>query len=353
MTVDYQQKLKRTYEEAVKVKTHSHISMVELGKQFESYPDWCIGPYDLETELTFNNAKQWNDPANIGWKSESLFNPSLIEHDGMIFMYYRAAPKKEGLSSRIGLAVYTPASGWEDYQNNPLIYSTTEDEIISVEDPKVYKREDGKFIMYYNGVSSVTEEVRTNCASAGVEVPDFVCSIKAAISTDLYHWEKIGAVVPTSISRYWAKAAVIPREPSGKAVLINGVYIMYISEGCGGKQYTGFSNNLIDWTFEQINFLDINGMGILREVACAVARYHTDENILLLDFFYHDQNGIQCGAQTKYSIENPFTQQAINKGGTLSWGGIIKYNGKWLFAQGWDAKQNTREIYFYSAPIRK
>jgi hypothetical protein len=351
MSVDYQRQLKQVYEESIKREVGNHILMVELGKQFESYPDWCIGPLSSKASLTFKKPRQWNDPTNIGWKSGFLFNPSVIGHNGKLFMFYRAAPKIEALSSRIGLAVYTPGSGWEDYQQNPVIYSTTRDELTSVEDPKVYAREDGTFILFYNGVSPTTDEIRADCARTGDEAPDIVCTIKAAVSRDLYTWEKIGSIVPTSISRYWAKAAVIPRDPSGKPVRINGRYMMYISEGCGGKQYIGFSNNLVDWTFEQHTYLKIGGMGIIREVASAVTHYHSNERIMLLDFFYQDNMGKQCAAQARYSIDNPFTQVAINKGGTLSWGGIIQYDGKWLFAQGWDAKPNAEEIYFYTPPI--
>jgi hypothetical protein len=128
--------------------------------------------------------------------------------------------------------------------------------------------------------------------------------------------------------------------------------MMYLSEGCGGRQYVGFSNNLVDWRFEHHTYLTIGDMGILREVACAITRYHGDDKLMLLDIFYSDKTGTPCAAQAKYSIDNPFTQLAINKGGTLSWGGIIQYDGKWLFAQGWDAEPNSEEIYFYTAPIR-
>jgi beta-1,2-mannosidase len=353
MTADYQRQLKQIYEEAAKKVGKNHISMLDLGKQYESYPDWCIGPFSNEASLTFKKPRQWNDPTNIGWKSGFLFNPSVIGHDGKLFMFYRAAPQKEALSSRVGLAVYTPGSGWEDYRHNPVIYSTTEDEVISVEDPKVYEREDGTFIMFYNGVSPTTDEIRADCASTGDKAPGIVCTIKAAVSRDLYTWDKIGSVVPTSVSRYWAKAAVIPRDPSGKAVRINGRYMMYISEGCGGKQYIGFSTNLVDWTFEQHTYLEIGDMGIIREVACAVTHYHSNERLMLLDFYYQDKTGMQCASQAKYSLDDPFTQEAVNRGGTLSWGGIIQYDGKWLFAQGWDATPNAEEMYFYTAPIRK
>ena len=353
MTADYQRQLKHVYEEAVRSRGKHHISMAELGKQFKSYPDWCIGPISLEERLSFKKTRQWADPSNIGWTSGCSFNPSVIEHDGKIFMYYRAAPQIETLSSRIGLAVYTRGSGWEDFQHNPVICSTAGDEVISVEDPKLYAREDGKFIMFYNGVSPVTDEILADCAATGDQAPGLVCTIKAAISSDLYTWEKIGPIVPVAISRYWAKAAVIPRDPSGRPVRINGSYMMYLSEGCGGKQYVGFSHNLVDWKFEQHTYLEIGGLGTLREVACAVTHYSRDEKLMLLDFFYHDKTGTQCAAQAKYSIDNPFTQLAINEGGTLSWGGIIQYDGKWLFAQGWDAEPNSEEMYFYTAPVRK
>lgn len=353
MTADYHRQLKHIYEEAARKKTNHHISLLELSRQFESYPNWCIGPFSLDTMLTFKKPTQWDDPSNIGWKSGFLFNPSLIEHNGKLFMFYRAAPQKEALSSRIGLALYTPGSGWEDYRHNPVNYSTTGDEVISVEDPKVYAREDGKFIMFYNGVSPVTDEILADCAATGEEPPGLVCTIKVAISSDLYTWDKIGAIMPTSISRYWAKAAVIPRDPTGKPVRINGRYMMYISEGCGGKQYIGFSNNLVDWNFEQHTYLNIGDLGIILEVACAVTHYHSDDKLMLLDFFYSDKTGTECAAQAKYSIDNPFAQLAINKGGTLSWGGIIQYGGKWLFAQGWDASANVEEMYFYTAQIRE
>ena len=353
MTEDYQRKLKHVYEAAVREEGKQHISMLELSSQFRTYPDWCIGPISPEPGLTFRKARQWDDPGNIGWKSGSLFNPSVIEHDGKLFMFYRAAPQMETLSSRIGLAVYTPGSGWEDFRHNPVIWSTTGDEVMSVEDPKVYPREDGDFIMFYNGVSPLTREILADCAATGDKAPGVVCTVKAALSGDLYTWEKIGPVVPASISRYWAKAAVIPRDPSGKPVRVNGRYMMYLSEGCGGKQYVGFSKNLIDWRFEQHTYLNIGDLGTIHEVACAVAHYHRDESLMLLDFFYDDRTGTHCAAQAIYSIDKPFTQLAVNKGGTLSWGGIIQYDGKWLVAQGWDAAPNSEEMYFYSAPIRK
>ena len=43
-----------------------------------------------------------------------------------------------------------------------------------------------------------------------------------AVSGDLIHWEKRGQVVPLSVSKYWAKSAVIPRNTKGEPVKLNG-----------------------------------------------------------------------------------------------------------------------------------
>jgi len=138
MIKEYQSELKRIYKETVKNKEKSHITMLEICNQFEKYPEWCIGPISLEKSMTFHKSKEWKDPTDIGWESGFLFNPSIIENNNKLYMFYRAAPKKEALSSRIGLSIYSKESGWTDYSENPVIYSTTDDEIISVEDPKVY-----------------------------------------------------------------------------------------------------------------------------------------------------------------------------------------------------------------------
>lgn len=353
MTKEYQAELKRIYEETIKCEEKHHLTMLEICNQYEKYPEWCIGPISLEESLTFHKPKQWKDPTGIGWTCGFLFNPSIIEYDGKLYMFYRAAPKKEALSSRIGLAIYSEKDGWTDYEENPLIYSTEDDEILGVEDPKVYALEDGRFIMYYNGVAPISDEIKESLKSEYKNgVPGVICSIKAAISNDLLHWEKIGEIVPLSISKYWAKAAVIPRDPKGFPVRINGQYLMFLSEGCGEKQYVGYSDDMINWDFKQQTYLEIGDMGSICEVACAITHYNKNDKLMLLDFFYHDHDGIQRAAQALYSIKKPFEQLEINKGGTLSWGGIIQFNGKWHYAQGWDAAENDENMFFYTAPIK-
>ncbi len=352
----FQAELEKIYETTTRdtvSKTICGISMKAICNQYERYPNWAVGPISRRDAMTFRKRVQWDDPAKIGWKSGFIFNPSLIKKDGKLLMFYRAAPMKESLCSRIGLAIYDPESGcWTDYEKNPLIYPTDEDEILSVEDPKVYSLDDG-YVMFYNGICPVPLEKKEQIARYNSPSISVVSNMKAAVSKDLYHWEKIGLVVPLSVSKYWAKAAVIPRNPDGMPVRINGRYIMYISEGCGNQQTVGYSEDMIHWRFEPQNYLNIGDMGKIREVACSITQYGGKDKWLLLDFFYQKPDGTNSAAQALYSIDEPFKQLEINKGGTLSWGGLIEYDSCWHFAQGWDAPEGNEEIYIYTAPLNK
>lgn len=315
--------------------------------QFEHRPDWCIGPMEKLDAMTFRKTSQWKDPTGTGWKSGFLLNPSLIEKDGQLFLFYRAAPKVEALCSRIGLGIYTPGQGWEDYGENPIVYPEEENEIYGVEDPKVYRLGSG-YVLFYNGVSPLPREAEEKLREKGLPVPSLICDVKAMVSRDLYHWERIGQVVPREVSHYWAKGAVIPRNPRGEAVRINGEYLMYLSEGCGGKQVVGHSADGLSWRFEETAYLDLGELGTICEVACAVTEYGDDPTALVLDVFYNRPNGERAGLQALYSTREPFRPLEINQGATLCWGGLIEYRGKWAFSQGWDARNGDEELYFYT-----
>ncbi len=56
---------------------------------------WAIGPFSHEPSMTFELTTQWADPTGIGWTSSSIFNPSIIVHDGEVVAFYRASPRKE------------------------------------------------------------------------------------------------------------------------------------------------------------------------------------------------------------------------------------------------------------------
>jgi len=307
-----------------------------------SAPDWAIGPFQRDQSLTFTKSEQLADPTGIGWTSSSIFNPSIIEEDGFLHLFYRASVKKESLGSRIGHAIYVAGSGWRKVNDSPILYPTRANELLSVEDPKVYRIAPGNFVLFYNSAWRATPaQVEEYKKPFG----DLACDINFAFSSDLITWEKAGLVVPYEVSRLWAKGAVIPRDEYGNAVRINNEYWMFLSEGCGGQQFIGKSRDMRGWHFEPITYLELpSAMGThIYEVATAIV---SGEN-LILDFMYADHEGRHSGAQARYELSNPTVAREIAFGATLAWGGLIKYRGDWMFAQGWDAPNGKEEIYFY------
>jgi hypothetical protein len=305
------------------------ISTDQFSAEYPDRPEWAIGPFARDESLTFRLDGQWDDPTGIGWTSDSIFNPSAIERGDELHLLYRASPRKESTSSRVGHAVRRDGR-WTDSPTNPVIYPTLANETLGCEDPKVYAV-DGRYVLFYNAIW------RTDAG-------DVACDIMVAVSDDLERWEKRGLAVPYEVSQFWAKGAVVPRDAAGNAVRIGGDYLMFLSEGCGGRPMVGRSDDLVSWTFDEHPYLDLTPLdGSLHEVACAAV----DGDRLVLDFFYADENNEFAAAQALYSLDDPFHQLAVHRGGSLAWGGLQKLAGDWTFAQGWDAPPASREMYFY------
>jgi len=309
------------------------ISTDQFSARYPDRPEWAIGPFTRDDALTFRLEGQWADPTGIGWTSDSIFNPTVLERGDELHLFYRASPRKESVSSRVGHAVRRDGR-WTDSPANPVIYPTLANEALGCEDPKLYEAH-GRFVLFYNAIW------RRENGEVAVD-------IMSAVSDDLEHWEKHGLVVPYDVSQYWAKGAVIPRDEHGRAVRIGGEYLMFLSEGCGGRPMVGHSPDLLAWEFAEQPYLDLGELnGRLFEVACAAV----EDDRLVLDFFYADENDDFAAAQALYSTTAPFTQRAMHRGGSLSWGGLQKLgrgaDRAWAFAQGWDAAAGVREMFFY------
>jgi hypothetical protein len=337
--------LARNYREAAALRK-IHVSQDHFSARYDEDADWALGPFTRDESLTFTPTKAWPDPTNVGWTASAIFNPSLILHDGRLVAFYRASPSMESTASRIGMAVHRPETGWIDSDDNPMIYPTQANELHGCEDPKIY-RSDGRYFLFYNGIFPIDARDATAYPSPNFEIGNLGCDINLAISDDLGSWTKVGPVVPHHVSRLWCKGAVIPRDPHGNAVRIGGEFIMYLSEGCNGTLQIGRSRDLIDWTFEERAYLDLSPLhGELHEVACATTAFD-GQGDLVIDLFYSDEEGTPRAAQALYRRDEPFTQIGLKKGGALPWGGLLDHQGTWLFAQGWDAPEGTRTLYFY------
>jgi len=323
-----------------------HLSQDHFSARYEGDSGWALGPFTRDESLTFTPTHEWPDPTSVGWTASAIFNPSLILHEGRLVVFYRAAPSMESTASRIGMAVRDPETGWIDSPDNPVIYPTQENELHGCEDPKIY-RADGRYFLFYNGIFPIDPSDASAYPSPNCPLENQGCDINLAISDDLHSWTKLGPVVPHHVSRLWCKGAVIPRDPQGNAVCIGGEFLMYLSEGCNGTLQIGRSDDLIHWTFEECAYLDISPLnGALHEVACATTAFD-EQGHLVIDLFYSDEGGTFRSAQALYHRDEPFTQLALKKGGAISWGGLLEHEGTWLFAQGWDSPDGTRELYFY------
>jgi hypothetical protein len=317
------------------------LSEERLSKEYDPC-EWAIGPFERIEELTYEKTARWVDPWDIGWEGRAIHNACLIEEGGKLHMFYRCNPTMESLSARVGLAVHDDDGGWVDHPENPIIYSTLENETLGCEDPKVYRAE-GRFFLFYEAAFTPSDEDREAYGDPGMPVGEVGCEINMAESEDLVHWFKQGPIIPRSVTHLWAKAGVIPRDGDGNAMKIGGRYMMFISEGCGGRQVVGYSEDMRHWEFRQEEFLDTSPLGRLAEVMSLVAASEDDEH-LVMDFFYTDDSGIARAGEALYRKAKPTKQLALNRGGTLNVGGLLRYRGRWIHAQGWDAPPGVPEM---------
>jgi len=152
--------------------------------------------------------------------------------------------------------------------------------------------------------------------------------------------EEIRSIAPT--------VEGLQRHGNGEVVRIGGQYMMFVSEGCGGKQFIGYSDDLMKWEFRQEDYLDASSLGRLYEVMSAVV----NGDSLILDFFYDDGSGVTRSAEALYRLTEPRRQVALNRGGTLNGGGMIRYQDRWVHAQGWDAPPGKAVIHIYGSKKR-
>jgi len=117
------------------------------------------------------------DPASA-WECYNVFNPSVIHHNGLFHMHYRA----QGLDwiSRIGYAMSTDGVHWNRLRE-PVLAPQGDLEARGVEDPRVTAI-DGNFIMAYTAYGAST-------------VGGFNITPMFARSQNLVDWERLGPLV--------------------------------------------------------------------------------------------------------------------------------------------------------------
>lgn len=142
------------------------------------------------------------DPTS-DWETYNVFNPSVIYHNGLFHMHYRA----QGLDwvSRIGYAVSEDGIHWNRLRR-PVLEPADDSDSRGVEDPRVTEL-DGVFYMCYTAYGrSFQGEGEPTHAGGGI-LP------MIARSENLITWERIGPIVRGEDNK---DHVLFPRRISGR-----------------------------------------------------------------------------------------------------------------------------------------
>jgi beta-1,2-mannobiose phosphorylase / 1,2-beta-oligomannan phosphorylase len=154
-----------------------------------------------------SNPLLYPDPASQ-WETYNVFNPSVIYHNGLFHMHYRA----QGLDwvSRIGYAVSADGVHWNRLRE-PVLAPHDAFDARGIEDPRVTEIE-GRFYMCYTAFSrEVPEGVKATHLGGGV-------TPMIAVSDNLVTWEPVGAIVRGEDNK---DHVLFPRRISGRYVALH------------------------------------------------------------------------------------------------------------------------------------
>ena len=224
-----------------------------------STASWSILPFekvDRVNPVLLPGASSFECPIlrkEIRWDEKDVFNPAAVVHDGKVYMVFRAEDTigKYAGTSRLGLAVSDDGLHFERLPT-PIFYPDNDslkryEWEGGVEDPRIVKSDDGRYIMTYTGYDGTTAR------------------LLLATSTDLVHWTKHGTVLQGKYKDTWSKSGAIVARLSNSetntdsrathhaaneaagiiATQINGKYWMYFGDT---DLFMATSDDLIHWT---------------------------------------------------------------------------------------------------------
>jgi predicted GH43/DUF377 family glycosyl hydrolase len=139
------------------------------------------------------------------WSCYNVFNPSVIHHNGLFHMHYRA----QGLDwiSRIGYAVSSDGVHWNPLKE-PVLSPRNGSDSRGMEDPRVTPI-DGEFIMAYTAYGREYRGAGEPTHAGGGILP------MLARSSNLITWERIGPIVTGEDNK---DHVLFPRKINGRYV---------------------------------------------------------------------------------------------------------------------------------------
>jgi len=150
------------------------------------------------------------DPSS-DWENINVFNPSVLHHNGLFHMHYRA----EGMDwvSRIGYAVSRDGVHWNRLRQ-PVLEPEHEYEIRGVQDARVTGIE-GIFYMMYTGWPARVDGQANKMANAPTTNPCI------AVSQNLIEWERLGPMVEGEQNK---DHVLFPRKINGRFLAFHRRY---------------------------------------------------------------------------------------------------------------------------------
>jgi predicted GH43/DUF377 family glycosyl hydrolase len=164
------------------------------------------------------------------WECYNVFNPSVIVHNGLLHMHYRA----QGLDwvSRIGYAVSTDGIQWNRLQK-PVLAPTDATDSRGVEDPRVVEI-DGLFYMTYTAYGRAYSGTGKPTHAGGGILP------MVARSHNLLTWERLGPIVRGEDNK---DHVLFPRKIQGRYAALHRRW---------PHVWLAYSEDLISWREEDM-----------------------------------------------------------------------------------------------------
>ena len=215
------------------------------------------------------------------WEALNVFNPSVIIHNGLWHMHYRA----QGVDyvSRIGYAVSTDGVAWNRLRE-PVLSPVGEAEARGVEDPRVTEL-DGRFYMAYTAYGRAGAHPETGTPPTGI-TPMY------AVSDDLITWERLGPVV---IGEDNKDHALFPE-------LVGGRYVTFHRRP--PSIWLGFSRDMRTWGDHVEILRPRPGLWDGKRVGAGGSPIRTDAGWLVL-YHGYDPSHVYCMGAALLDLNDP------------------------------------------------
>lgn len=159
------------------------------------------------------------------WESYHVFNPSVIHHNGLFHMHYRA----QGLDwvSRLGYAVSADGIHWNRLRR-PVLTPLDDSDARGVEDPRVTQL-DGRFYMCYTAYGKRDAGEGSPTHAGGGILP------MIAVSDNLITWQRLGPIVRGEDNK---DHVLFPRKIGGRYAALHRRW---------PDVWIAYSDDLLDW----------------------------------------------------------------------------------------------------------